>query len=398
MSKLPPRLQPLWPIFKRGHRTLSLLLGFVHRRLAPLLGSRGGPRGATNASSETAALEPGAARVHVGGPAEHLVRPMPPGSPPNHPIFAQALDVDVPERYVLALSDGITVGDYGANITSKGTLDYQTSGYFGLSSWREHPVFLRTRIPAPERIQGTVLNLNTRGCSSNYYHFMFDALPRYGILREALPDVDVDAVIVPHGTRYQRELLELAGIPGPYLQPAHDKAYVADRLLVPSTPNQNLPAPEWGTRWLREHLRASGPSSLRSRLYITRGDQPHTRRYLQEAELWPHLEQRGFSMVDPGSLSVQEQINAFSAAEVVVAPHGAGLTNIVFCPPGARILELFAGDYVHLGLWSIAQSVGGFDYRYLAGEGDPARPMVGVLTDVDIPWTRVLQQVDEMLG
>ena len=397
MSRLPTRLQPLWPYFKRAHRLLSLILGVLHRRTATLFGTRGGPRRATVSSATTAALEPQHAVVTPAGPAEHLKRQMPPGSPPDHPVFATALDRHVPERYVLTLKDGLTVGDYGANITVGGTLDYQTSGYFGLSSWREHPVFLRTRLPRAEHVPGRVLNLNTRGCSSNYYHFVFDALPRYGIFRNAMPDVEVDAVIVPHGARYQREFLKLAGIPGPYLQPAPDKAYSAEELLVPSTPNQDLAAPEWGTRWLREHLVADRPSSLRPRLYITRGAQPHTRRYLHEAELWPHLEERGFSMVDPGSLSVQEQINAFTAAELIVSPHGAGLTNIVFSRPGTKVLELFAGDYVHLGLWSIAASVG-IEYSYLVGAGDPDGPMLGVLTDVDVAWRRVVERVDELLA
>ena len=397
MSRLPTRLQPLWPWFKWGHRMLSLVLGVLHRRTSPLLGARGGPRRATTSSEATERLEPDDTELIPAGLAEHLSRPMPPGTPADHPRFAAALEVDVPARYVLALRDGVTVGDYGANLTRHGTLDYQSSGYFGLASWREHPVFLRTRLPEPERVHGRVLNINTRGCSSNYYHFMFDALPRYGIFREAMPDAEIDAVIVPHGARYQRELLELAGIPGPWLQPAHDTAWVADELLVPSTPNQDLAAPLWGTRWLRERLTASGPSTLSPRLYITRGDKPNTRRYVHEAELWPHLEERGFSRVDPGSLSVQEQINAFAAAEVVVSPHGAGLTNIVFSRPGTKVLELFAGDYVHLGLWSIAESVGGLAYSYLVGDGDPHKAETGVLSDVDVPWQRVLDRVDAML-
>jgi len=28
-------------------------------------------------------------------------------------------------------------------------------------------------------------------------------------------------------------------------------------------------------------------------------------------------------------------------AEAIIAPHGAGLTNLVFCAPGARVVELF---------------------------------------------------------
>lgn len=397
MSRLPSRLQPLWPYFKRVHRMLSYILGLVNRRIAPLFGSRGVPRRATTASLVTQQLEPESTEFFPAGPPEQRVSPMPQGTPANHHRFAADLEVEIPARYAVVLKDGVTVGDYGANITHDGTLDYETSGYFGLSSWREHPIFLRTRLPRPQHLPGRVLNINTRGCSSNYYHFMFDALPRFGIFREAMPDAVVDAVIVPHQARYQRELLELAGIPEPWIQPGHQNAWTADELIVPSTPNQELGAPEWGTQWLLDHLRPSGPSTLANYLYITRGNKPNTRRYEDEAELWPHLEERGFSKVDPGSLSVQEQINSFHAAKVVVAPHGAGLTNMVFCEPGTKVLELFAPDYVHTGLWTIAQSLGHIDYSYIVGKGSPARADTGVLSDVAIPWTEVLARVDEML-
>lgn len=397
MSRLPSRLQPLWPYFKRVHRLLSFCLGLVNRRIAPLLGRRGVPRRATTASLLTQELEPDSTTYFPAGPPEQRTSPMPRGEPVGHHRFAADLEVEIPARYAVVLENGVAVGDYGANITQHGTLDYETSGYFGLSSWREHPIFLRARLPRPQRVHGRVLNLNTRGCSSNYYHFMFDALPRFGIFQEAMPGTHVDAVIVPHQARYQRELLELAGVPQPWLQPGHGNAWTADELIVPSTPNQELGAPEWGTRWLLDQLRPSGPSTLEPYLYISRGDKPNTRRFNEEAELWPHLEERGFSMIDPGSLSVQEQINTFHAAKIVVAPHGAGLTNMVFCTPGTKVLELFAPDYVHTGLWTIAQSLGHIDYSYLVGSGSPARADTGVLSDVAIPWKDVLSRVDEML-
>ncbi|HJQ07308.1 MAG TPA: hypothetical protein VJ872_17795, partial [Nocardioides sp.] len=64
------------------------------------------------------------------------------------------------------------------------------------------------------------------------------------------------------------------------------------------------------------------------------------------------------------------------------------------------VLEMFAATYVHLGLWTIAEAVGGYDYRYLVADG-PVRegaPQVGVLDDVSIPPERVLAVIDELLG
>ena len=170
--------------------------------------------------------------------------------------------------------------------------------------------------------------------------------------------------MVPHGSGYQRQLLELARIPGPYLQPRDGLTYRADRLLVPSNPNWALQAPPAMVHWLRDRLPPKDPPSRRTRLYLTRGTTPQTRRYVQEEELMVGLAERGFERLDPGSLSVQEQIDVFSTAEAIVAPHGAGLTNVTFSPPGVRVLELFPSTYVHRGLWAICQALGA-DYRYI---------------------------------
>lgn len=44
--------------------------------------------------------------------------------------------------------------------------------------------------------------------------------------------------------------------------------------------------------------------------------------------------------VDPGTLSVAEQGAAFRAAKLVVAPHGAALTNLIFASPNTTVLVL----------------------------------------------------------
>ena len=41
-------------------------------------------------------------------------------------------------------------------------------------------------------------------------------------------------------------------------------------------------------------------------------------------------------------MSVRDQIDHFAAADAIVGLHGAGLTNLVFAKPGARVLEIFA--------------------------------------------------------
>lgn len=41
------------------------------------------------------------------------------------------------------------------------------------------------------------------------------------------------------------------------------------------------------------------------------------------------------------------QAEAFFGADWVVAAHGAALTNLAFCRPGTRVIELFSSEYVN---------------------------------------------------
>jgi len=42
-----------------------------------------------------------------------------------------------------------------------------------------------------------------------------------------------------------------------------------------------------------------------------------------------------------GTMSVLEQIELFSNADVVIGTHGAGLANILFCKPNTKVIEIF---------------------------------------------------------
>ena len=222
---------------------------------------------------------------------------------------------------------------------------------------------------------------------------------------DAVPDPDpTPTVLVPQGRGWQRTLLEIAGYGHlPVVEDAPDVAVRADRLFVPSIPNVLEIAPESTVAWVREHLRPRPDADPRPRrLYVTRGTQPNSRRVVREDELWALLEERGFEKVEPGGLSPQEQIDVFSTAEMIVGPHGAALTNLLFAPAGVTVLELFTASYVNQCYWSISRSIPDAHYEYLV-DGDvtrhgPGSPMNAILADIEVDPARVVRTVDRLLA
>lgn len=56
-----------------------------------------------------------------------------------------------------------------------------------------------------------------------------------------------------------------------------------------------------------------------------------------------------------------------AAAKVIISPHGAGLTNLVFCSPGTKLIEIFSPKYVNCLYWQISNFCD-LQYYYLIGE------------------------------
>jgi len=100
----------------------------------------------------------------------------------------------------------------------------------------------------------------------------------------------------------------------------------------------------------------SKPTAPRSRIYLTRKNEDR-RRVHNEDQVTGILKNFGFTTVDPGSMSIKEQVALFSRAEYVVSPHGGALSNIVFTPPETKIIEFFSPGYVNCCFWELSSMI-----------------------------------------
>lgn len=325
---------------------------------------------------------------------------MPVGDPPDHWVFAACHEYVVPEQHVLELRGGRVLGRHSAVVTAGGRLDYETSHYYALAGWKEHPVFLNPLPSRPEHIPGTVAVLSARATTSNYYHFVVDSLVRLQLLDQAFPGLQPDAWVVDQAAGFHRQFVEILGLSGRIIEPRPGLAISADRLLVPSLPNASTRLSPESVEGLRNRFAPAPSTGLPDRLYVTRGAVPHTRRVVREEEILDRLRARGFVAIDPGRLPVREQIARFSAARVVVAPHGAALTNMCFAHPGVRLLELFAPDYVQEGMWSIVSGIPDSGYRYLVADtvAPPPGRRGNFMADIEVTPDQVDAALDQLLA
>lgn len=101
------------------------------------------------------------------------------------------------------------------------------------------------------------------------------------------------------------------------------------------------------------------------RIYISRGDADR-RRIANEDELVEQLEARGFVSVKLRGLSAAEQIGLFREADIVVGPHGMGLTHIIAGQNLGRVIELFHPN-AGTDAYALIARAAGMDYDFVIG-------------------------------
>lgn len=106
------------------------------------------------------------------------------------------------------------------------------------------------------------------------------------------------------------------------------------------------------------------------RVFISRKSAKH-RKLLQESELFPLLRERGFSFYELETLTFEDQIRLFRSAEIIVGPHGAGLSWLIFCCPGTIVCEINKDEPGKNHYYDIATKCGLDYYRYVDCTWEP---------------------------
>ena len=179
------------------------------------------------------------------------------------------------------------------------------------------------------------------GGDENYCHWLIRYLSRLALLEGHANLRELPFLVKNNMKRYQAESLDLLDIPEAYRYMVPENSLIHCNHIYIPTNLRNERDVGIGCKWLRDKFCRNKTRTRKSlrRLYISRGDS-QLRRLLNEDELVYELARRGFETIIPGDISFTQQISLFSEASVVVGPHGAGLTNIVFAPSNCLVFEL----------------------------------------------------------
>jgi capsular polysaccharide biosynthesis protein len=195
-----------------------------------------------------------------------------------------------------------------------------------------------------QRVEGTAVLLSSQE-PPNYGSWLFRVLPKLHTLAQINLCQPLRYLVWAEIPTFQ-EYLRLLDISDDQIIHHDPKSiiYHVDRVIVPSIRNnQAFLDPESLTLFAKLRDRLGGPQQPGERIYVSRilqSQNGSSRDMLNEAELVERLVDLDFRIVAPETLSVPEQILAFSSAEMVVGPSGSGMFNVVFCHPGTKIIDL----------------------------------------------------------
>jgi len=277
-------------------------------------------------------------------------------------------------------------------ITESGALDWRIRGSKLMS--RPTPKPTVTFRKAESGSYATVWGL----LAHNYFHWMVECLPRlYSLADYTARTGEPLTLILPQSEAkgYHRASLDYCLPEGARVEYLPDDDWFGfESFVLPSYVTTwyvaAVPKPHLDYVRGRIFARVGLPAEHKpdKHVYISRRSAAD-RRILNEDALIPMLERHGFEIVQPEHLSFDDQVRLFHRAKTILAPHGAGLSNILFAPPNASVIELSLAN-TRPYFYYLADSLGQ-NFYYVLGQA-------GTYSDnLQIDLEKIEKRVNEVL-
>lgn len=205
--------------------------------------------------------------------------------------------------------------------------------------------------------------VSKRRAVNNYGHFLIECLPMAVISRMVAPEPEATFLLqrlpAPMLDVHLRAFRLLGIRPDQllfldYLEPFHFEDLVVVRGL---TQHGKYMSPI--CLGAVSQLAKNVMPGTHKKLFVTRvPGWRGSRALVNESELGERLARVGFHEIEPGSLTLEEQIAAFSGADHIVGVAGAAMTNIAFCRPGTQVVSVASPYFQDTFFWFIAMHKG----------------------------------------
>lgn len=191
--------------------------------------------------------------------------------------------------------------------------------------------------------------------SSLLSHWLLDTVPKFELMQAAgfpLSEFD-NIVIAASASKFHKASFSAYDIRDGQIKIRSDLGPVisCDEFTTISDIRRGFCCAEWLYDMLRYRFKSDLEPSTFRKVFISRRAASR-RRIVNEVEILPILQRFGFVDVCAEDFSLTEIAALMRNATHIVAPHGAGLANLIFAPNSAKVLEIY-GAHLSSEFWRI---------------------------------------------
>ena len=206
-----------------------------------------------------------------------------------------------------------------------------------------------------KKIRGSVFNLCQGGSGNNYFHFIFDIIPKIHLFTKQKKINVIDYFYLTNPKKWQIEILKIFGIKKDKILDSKIYNHIhADEIYAVDHPwyddgyiQYNLhKLPKWIIKENRNIFLKNSSKASKQRIFLDRSSSNFNHCQIENIEqITKLISKSGIKIYKPEFLSFQKQIKLFNSSSLIIGAHGAAFTNIIFCKPGTKILEIIPSDH-----------------------------------------------------
>jgi capsular polysaccharide biosynthesis protein len=224
-----------------------------------------------------------------------------------------------------------------------------------------------------KKFNGSILSLVQGASGNNFFHFLFDIVAKLKLCEEKIPLNKIDYFYLPGSAEWQKKIISVFGISEKKLIDSQKYRHIkADRIIALDHPwykqgfvqDEINNLPEWIIYFLREKfLNYSKEFKANEKIFIDRSDSNYNHcKLINNKEIIDFLSKKGFKSYQVSKLDFFEQIYLFNNAKIIIGPHGAAFSNVVFSNPGLNLIELIPENHLSIKCEKISKILS-FNYK-----------------------------------
>ena len=198
--------------------------------------------------------------------------------------------------------------------------------------------------------KGNIFSLLQGASGSNYWHWLYDIMPKIELMYKNDYLKKIDFFYVPDVNKFILETFKLYGIKKDQLINSKyfkhivaDQIYAFEHLYIKEGNFVNAfeKVPKWIPIFLsKKFLNLKKKFKCSKKIFIDRSDSKFIHfKIINNEETKKFFKKKGFKFYKLSKLTFLKQVYLFYHADIVVGAHGAGFANLAFCKKKTKVYE-----------------------------------------------------------